>query len=279
MTIMRPIRTIATALLVASLAAAGCGQSQPDQPTTPPSQPPVVTAAPTPPPPNPDPTPPGPGPTARPRILSVTTSPALAKQGNFLRLPAGAGTLTFRVRAVNTHTVRFYLTPTGTEMFNENQLIGQDTTGRDGWTLAWRYQDQPLLAHLTVTAVGANGTHSAAAMLGLYHPDPIPRILSVTTTPVLPREDGFLRLPAGAGTLVFRVRAVNTQKVRFFLSPTGTNTSARLLGEDANGRDGWSLAWPYQDEVLAAHLTVKATGPGGTSPDTVLGLYHPEPNS
>ena len=46
MTIMRPIRTIATALLVASLATAGCGTSQPDQPTTPPSQPPVVTAPP-----------------------------------------------------------------------------------------------------------------------------------------------------------------------------------------------------------------------------------------
>ena len=46
MTTMRPIRTIATALLVASLAAAGCGTSQPDQPTTPPGQPPVVTAPP-----------------------------------------------------------------------------------------------------------------------------------------------------------------------------------------------------------------------------------------
>jgi hypothetical protein len=34
-----------------------------------------------------------------------------------------------------------------------------------------------------------------------------------------------------------------------------------------------------QDEALAAHLTVKAVGSGGTSPDTVLGLYHPEPNS
>ena len=73
----------------------------------------------------------------------MTTTPALPKQGNFLRLPAGAGTLTFRVRAVNTHKVRFYLTPTGTGMFNENQLIGQDTNRRDGWTLAWRYQDDP----------------------------------------------------------------------------------------------------------------------------------------
>jgi hypothetical protein len=132
-----------------------------------------------------------------------------------------------------------------------------------------------------VIAVGANGTHSAGAMLGLYHPDPAPapRILSVTTIPTLPTEGGLLRLPAGAGTLVFWVQAVNTQKVRFYLSPTGTNTSSRLLGEDTNGRDGWTLAWHYQDEALLAHLTAKATGPGGTSPEGVLGLYHPEPNS
>jgi hypothetical protein len=279
MTIMRPIRTIATALLVASLAAAGCGTSQPDQPTTPPSQPPVVTAPPHTPEPGSD--PPAPGPTPRPRILSVTTSPVLAKQGNFLRLPAGAGTLTFRVRAVNTQRVRFYLTPTGTGMFNENQLIGQDTNGRDGWSLAWRYKDEPLLAHLSVSAVGANGTDSPWVTLGLHHPEPAlaPRILSVTTTPTLPREGGFLRLPAGAGKVLFQVRAVNTQRVRFLLSPTGTDTSARLLGEDTNGRDGWTLIWRYPDQALTAHLTIKAIGSGGTSPDTVLGLYHPDPTS
>jgi hypothetical protein len=208
----------------------------------------------------------------------VTTTPVLPSDGFWLRLPAGAGTLTFRVRAVNTTKVRFYVTPTGTAMFNENQLIGQDTNGRDGWTVAWRYQDQPLLAHLTVKAIGSGGT-AASTMLGLHHPDPVARILSVTTTPALPREGGFLRLPAGAGKVLFQVRAVNTQQVRFLLSPTGTDTSARLLGEDTNGGDGWSLAWRYPDQALTAHLTVKAIGSGGTSPDTVLGLYHPEPNS
>ena len=67
--------------------------------------------------------------------------------------------------------------------------------------------------------------------------------------------------------------------MRFLLSPTGTDTSARLLGEDANGRDGWTLVWRYPDQALTAHLTIKAIGSGGTSPDTVLGLYHPEPTS
>ena len=132
----------------------------------------------------------------------MTTSPALPKQGHFpARLPAGAGTLTFRVRAVNTQRVRFYLTPTGTGMFNENQLIGQDTNGRDGWSLAWRYQDQALLAHLTVAAVGANGADSPWVTLGLHHPDPVARILSVTTTPPCPPKAasrGYPSAPASS---------------------------------------------------------------------------------
>jgi hypothetical protein len=44
MTIMRPIRSIATALLIASLAVAGCGHSQPHQEANPPTQQPAVTA-------------------------------------------------------------------------------------------------------------------------------------------------------------------------------------------------------------------------------------------
>jgi hypothetical protein len=43
---MRPIRPIATALLIAGLVVAGCARSQPDQPPPPASQPPAVTAAP-----------------------------------------------------------------------------------------------------------------------------------------------------------------------------------------------------------------------------------------
>jgi hypothetical protein len=46
MTTMRPIRTIATALLVAGLAVAGCGRGQPDQTATPADGSPAVTAPP-----------------------------------------------------------------------------------------------------------------------------------------------------------------------------------------------------------------------------------------
>jgi hypothetical protein len=63
MSTMRPIRAIATALLVASVAVAGCGRSQPDENAPPPSQPPVVTAPPA------APAPPTPTPTRQPVVL------------------------------------------------------------------------------------------------------------------------------------------------------------------------------------------------------------------
>jgi hypothetical protein len=48
MSTMRPIRTLATVLLLASLALTGCRTSQADEPTTPAAQPPASTTAPAP---------------------------------------------------------------------------------------------------------------------------------------------------------------------------------------------------------------------------------------
>ena len=236
MTIMRPIRNLATALLVAMAYAAGCGTSQPDQPTTPPSQPPVVTAPPTPAPPTPTPRPQAPPP-AHASVDGHQPHPP----GREVSWSCPPGPAPHLPRPGRQHPARwFYLTPTGTGMFNENQLIGQDTNGRDGWSLAWRCKDEPCSP--THRHRGRRQRHRQPGVtLGLHHPDPVARILSVTTIPTLPREGGFLRLPAGAGKLLFRVQTVNnTQRVRFYLSPTGTDTSARLLGEDTNGRDGGS---------------------------------------
>ena len=47
MSVMRPIRSIATALLIAGAAVAGCGGNQPDQRSTPAAKPPTVSARPT----------------------------------------------------------------------------------------------------------------------------------------------------------------------------------------------------------------------------------------
>lgn len=168
MSSMRPIRSIATALLIAGLAVAGCAKSQPNQNDTTATQPPPVTKAP----PVNRPTPSvGKTPVAAPRILSVTTSPALSREGGFLVLPAGAGTVTFHVRAVNTQRVRFLLGPTGTEVRDLAKLLGEDRDDRDGWTVTWRYKDEALMAYLYVSAIGPGGT-SPETILSLYHPEP-----------------------------------------------------------------------------------------------------------
>jgi hypothetical protein len=60
--------------------------------------------------------------------------------------------------------------------------------------------------------------------------------------------------------------------------PTGTGVGdlGVRIGQDTNGRDGWWVNWKYPDEPLLAHLTVRATGPGGTA-EKVVGIYHPDP--
>jgi hypothetical protein len=45
---------------------------------------------------------------------------------------------------------------------------------------------------------------------------------------------------------------------------------------DRDGRDGYLAHWRYGDQPLAAHLTVRASGPGGTVEQSV-GIYHPDP--
>ena len=106
---------------------------------------------------------------------------------------------------------------------------------------------------------------------------PAPRILEVSTSPRLRTLEGgfWLELPPGAGTVVFSVKATNAQRVRFTLTPTGTETGpyAKLLGEDRNPADGFSLVWRYPSDGLSAHLGIEAIGPGGTT-DRQFGIAH-----
>jgi hypothetical protein len=105
-----------------------------------------------------------------------------------------------------------------------------------------------------------------------------PRILEVTTSPRLRTlEGGWLELPQGAGTIVLSVKAIHAQRVRFVLTPTGTETGphARPLGEDRYPSDGFRLDWRYTSESLAAHLGIEAIGPGGTTTES-LDIVHPE---
>jgi hypothetical protein len=103
-----------------------------------------------------------------------------------------------------------------------------------------------------------------------------PRILAVTTSPRLRSlEGGWLELPPGPGTVVFSVKAANAQRVRFVLTPTGTETApyAKLLGEDRTPKDGFSLVWRYPSDGLSAHLDIGAIGPGGTA-DATYSIAH-----
>jgi hypothetical protein len=104
---------------------------------------------------------------------------------------------------------------------------------------------------------------------------PAPRILEVTTTPRLRNLEGWLELPPGAGKVVLSVKATNAQRVRFTLTPTGTETGpyGQLLGEDRDPSDGFHLVWRYPAEGLSAHLGIQATGPGGTA-DKTFGIAH-----
>jgi hypothetical protein len=130
------------------------------------------------------------------------------------------------------------------------------------------------------SADGSNGIIQATAVrVRFAAAAPAPRILEVTTSPTLRTlEGGWLELPPGAGNVVLSVNATHAQRVRFVLTPTGTETGpyGRVLGEDRDPSDGFHLVWRYSNEPFLAHLGIQAIGPGGTA-DRMLDIVHAEP--
>ena len=106
---------------------------------------------------------------------------------------------------------------------------------------------------------------------------PRPRIVGFDSEPVLPRDGDFWKLSPGAGLVTFVLDAQHATRVEFWLTPTGSAVSdlSRKIGQDTDSRDGWLFNWHYPNEPILGHLTVKATGPGGTAEQTV-GVYHPD---
>jgi hypothetical protein len=142
----------------------------------------------------------------------------------------------------------------------------QPTSGGPGWVTFYDAAND-----------GSNGILQATMVrVQFAAATPAPRILEVTTSPRLPTlEGGWLELPPGEGKVVFSVKATNAQRVRFTLTPTGTETGpyAKLLGEDRDPGDGFTLLWRYPAEGLSAHLGIQAIGPGGTT-DKSFGIAH-----
>ena len=109
-------------------------------------------------------------------------------------------------------------------------------------------------------------------------PAPKPRIFGFGSEPVFPEADGFWQLPPGPGEAVLVTDAEHATKVEFLLTPTGTGGGgmAVRIGQDSNGRDGYLIRWHYTDQPLLAHLTVRATGPGGIT-EKVVGVHLADP--
>jgi Immunoglobulin-like domain of bacterial spore germination len=147
------------------------------------------------------------------------------------------------------------------------QISFRPPTAATGWVIF--YEES--------AATGGGIVQATAVRVRFAAPTPAPRIHAVTSKPRLRTlEGGWHELPDGAGTVVLSVQASNAQRVRFVLTPTGTGTGpyGRLLGEDHDPRDGFTLTWRYPDEALSAHLVIQATGPGGTS-ETLFDVVHP----
>jgi hypothetical protein len=145
--------------------------------------------------------------------------------------------------------------------------FGQPASTASGWVVFY-----------DAAADGSNGILQATAVrVQFAAATPAPRILEVTTSPRLRTLEGgfWMELPQGAGTVVVSVKAVNAQRVRFVLTPTGTETGpyGKLLGEDRTPADGFTLIWHYPNEPLSAHLSIQAIGPGGTA-NKALGIAH-----
>jgi len=128
------------------------------------------------------------------------------------------------------------------------------------------------------TPSAADTPSGAAAPPAPSRPAPRPRIIGFGSEPVYPQKGGFWQLPPGPGEAVLITDAQHATRVEFLLTPTGTGADDRAvsLGVDRDGGDAYVTHWRYADQPLLAHLTVRATGPGGTTEQTV-GVYHPDP--
>ena len=164
---MRPVRTIAAALLVASIAVAGCSTRD----TSPPSDAAPAAAAPT--------TPAHDQPTRRPpmtrppsddatsqppRILQVATHPKLSEMHGRLLLP---DRVEVEVLATGVDRARLVLTPTGTAAAYYSKVVAEATPAEDGLWLVW-HPDDGVIGSLTIQVTGPGG--SARHDIGdIYH--------------------------------------------------------------------------------------------------------------
>lgn len=96
-------------------------------------------------------------------------------------------------------------------------------------------------------------------------PRPKPVIERISTVPYAPVIGGYLHLDPGPGEVTFRIKIHNATRAQFWIAPAGAkgDIKATWLGEDRNGRDGWTTRLYYNSRPLFHQVLVQAIGPGG----------------
>jgi hypothetical protein len=102
-----------------------------------------------------------------PKIEKIYTN--IPEKDNWVMVPKGTKEITFYVEAQNTETVLFWLIPTGTQQWNERELIGYDINddGDGKFSLTWKI-DKHLQDHLDIQAIGENSIEKGIINVGSY---------------------------------------------------------------------------------------------------------------
>jgi immunoglobulin-like protein involved in spore germination/sporulation and spore germination protein len=154
---------------------------------------------------------------------------------------------------------------TGMAPFHGQVSFRQPADAGAGWVVL-TYQSAKTGATAGATAVPVRFAARA----------PAPRIGGVRVTSGQPVKAGWLTL-AGSGTVTFAVQTAGADRVRLYLTPTGTGTASlrKLIGAGAPANGVFTFTWQYPDQPQMAHLTVVATGPGGRAGQTPFNVVHP----
>ena len=167
---MRPVRTIAAALLVASIAVAGCStrDTSPPGDATPAAAAPATPAPDQPTPDQPAPRPPVTRPPRAPQPASPDPAgrhpPKLSEMHGRLLLP---DRVEIQVFATGADRARLVLTPTGNDAAYYSKVVAEATPAEDGLWLVWHPFDGAI-GSLTIQVTGPGG--SARHAIGdVYH--------------------------------------------------------------------------------------------------------------
>ncbi|MCT2536853.1 hypothetical protein NC661_16715 [Aquibacillus koreensis] len=100
------------------------------------------------------------------QIISVDTD--LEKEAGWWMVSKDVSTMTISVEAKNIETVLFWIAPTGTGTWDERTLIGYDIDESDGWSFTWEFGERVFHDHITVQAIGSDGSTQAQETISVH---------------------------------------------------------------------------------------------------------------